>query len=69
MNLKKRIVLSLASAALMAVFSLLLSTLINDEGIQVDHLIGSSIAGVIIGFWIIPRTLKNSQENHNDRSP
>ena len=65
MSFKKRVLLGIVLAALMAVFSILLSHFNNNE-IKVNHLIGSAIAGIIIGTWFIPTTLKkNTRKNNN----
>lgn len=63
MDVKKRIFFSLAIAAPMAVVSLLLSIL-NNEGIHRNHLIGSVIAGIIMGYWILPSILKKTTKNN-----
>ncbi|MFQ3544455.1 hypothetical protein Q7A53_10220 [Halobacillus rhizosphaerae] len=65
MSYKKRLLFALGMAALMAGISLFLSFL-NNEGMNKNHLIGSVIAGVIIGYWFIPSALKKKPRKSNN---
>ncbi|WP_102335242.1 hypothetical protein [Salimicrobium jeotgali] len=65
MSYKKRLLFAIGMAAFMAVISLLLGFL-NNDGINKNHLIGTGVAGVIIGYWLVPSTLKKKSRNSND---
>ncbi|WP_347553095.1 hypothetical protein ABFG93_21185 (plasmid) [Pseudalkalibacillus hwajinpoensis] len=65
MSFKKRVLLGIALASLMAMFSILLSHFNNNE-IEESHLIGVVIAGIIIGYWFIPITLKKNTRKNSD---